>query len=243
MEKINLEDVTFGCNSENSKCYKIHSSPHYNQKNKMKRLFLNFRLIKQMFVFCIFIFIQQNAYSQRLYERDLLQYYLNEKNLDYHCPKGWIETFVYDSKLVNGSSEYRIETPDHNVMILFVFPPFFTKEDSAKVSWIYKNSGHTRNDQYWEHAKANADTTDNKKIIYYSKKYTKKVFNADHAGVYFRKKSNLYTTPNRLDGCKVVFIFRKEVGLVELTYFYREDIDIDKYIKKTAGMIRFKKNK
>lgn len=190
---------------------------------------------------CIFLFVHRDVYSQPYQGRDLLQHELNGKCMEYQCPKGWIETFVYDGKLVDGSSHYRIESPDHNVMILFQFPPFFTKEDSAKVSWIFKKLGHTRNDQYWVHAKASADTTNGRRIIYYDKKYTKKVFNADNAGVYIRKERDIYATPNNLRGCKVVFIFKRNIGQVELTYFYREDIDIDKYIKKTAGMIRFKK--
>jgi hypothetical protein len=41
----------------------------------------------------------------------------------------------------------------------------------------------------------------------------------------------------------VVFLFKRDLGLVELVYFYGDGIDIDKYIKKTAGMIRFKKEK
>jgi hypothetical protein len=192
---------------------------------------------------CLFFSFQWTAYSQRLYERDLLQYYLNQKNLEYNCPEGWIESFVKESKLTAGSTCYRIETPEHNVMIIFGFPPFSTKEDSAKFAYVFNKMSrvkYSRNEQYIAHAKAVADTTGSNRITYYDREYSEQIFNADHAGEYKRKKG-YRSPPDFLDDSRLVFIFKNELGLVELVYFYKQGIDIDEYIKKTAGMIRFKK--
>lgn len=88
-------------------------------------------------------------------------------------------------------------------------------------------------------AKNFADTV-NHKLIIYKEKYLKKTFNADNGGMYHRNCTKLYEGIYPLS--KAVFIHKEESGYFEISYFYKDqpETEIEKLIKDTAGMLRFK---
>lgn len=204
-----------------------------------------------VFVSTIFLlFLGMSGYAQNpLTGKALLQYCLEEKELEYDCPKGWTEVFetevFFPTDEPNSSTHYRIESPYKDVVIVFRFQPFMTIKDSIRVAPMAKvlNPNRTmpaRNEQYLVFAKTQADTLSGHKVTYYPERYARKTFGADHAGTYRMLQKYVYR--DRYDKCEVVYLFKNDVGMLELLYFYTANSgNIKKLIKKTAGMVHFKK--
>jgi hypothetical protein len=203
-------------------------------------------LIKMIpgFMLLLLVFYCNADGREPLKDRALLQYCLDQKNLEYKCPRRWEEYFISETsnphpKVDRGYSCYKIESPRQDMVIVFVFPPFGSIEDSIKVARLFKLK-YARNEQYLAHARAKADTLNGRKITHYPKQYAKKVYRADHAGEYKMLQSRIYQ--DKYDSCRVIFMQRNNIGQVELHYYYNSNTrNIDKYIRQTRDMIRFKK--
>lgn len=200
-------------------------------------------------MFVLLISSEPCCAQQPLTGRALLQYCLDQKEMEYDCPKGWSEVFEAETFFPidkpNSSTDYRIESPDKDVVIVFRFQPFLSVKDSIKVAPFNRafNPNRTmpaRNEQYLVFAKTQADTLSGHKVTYYPERYARKTFGADHAGTYRMLQKYVYR--DRYDKCEVVYLFKNDVGMLELLYFYTANSgNIKKLIKKTAGMVRFKK--
>jgi hypothetical protein len=226
--------------------------------NLFKESFLN-NLGKQHQKINILVYLICFTYTvshaqEPLKGKELFQYDLDQRQMEYKCPKGWSEDFEYERfdpayHSLTGTY-YRIESPRKDVVIVFNLQNFQTIEDSIRLIPLVKISNklypnvknHARNEQYILHAAIQADTLSGRGITYYPEKYARKTFGADHAGRYLLLQKQMFH--ERFDRCEVVYLFKNEVGLVELFYYHNAKTrDIEKYIKTTAGMIRFKKIK
>lgn len=112
---------------------------------------------------------------------------------------------------------------------------FITLDNYEKRYMIKNQSVHSN---YIETARYLADTI-NFSIFYYKDKYVKEKLNATHAVSISRSCGDVstYWTNN-----KVVIIYKKNNCRIEFTYLYTDNAkkNIDKEIKSTEAMIRFK---
>jgi hypothetical protein len=167
--------------------------------------------------------------------------HLKAMNMTFRMPGDCVNIFVRpgyscgEGKFSNAIT-YTIRNRDSSIAIGFSFIGMPDPNTLAMIKG--SNPAYNPNNNYLITAKNTADTI-NHKLIFYSKEYSKAIFNADDAGEYVRVCPIPYS--NRYLNRKIVFIFKKDRGHAEITYFYTERAKyrIDEYIKQTSSMLKF----
>ncbi len=153
------------------------------------------------------------------------------------CPQGWtkeIFTIGFDQnyEMILLPASYRIVSPQRDVIAICSFFKYAwdIPEDSVKDGQIGKKL---------------SDPSYGRQPVQYSPDYSRENFGADYAGQY--PKSSKYCVPpyevrntDKYPHCEAVWLYKNNLGLVDVEYHYKTGTDIDKYIKETAGMFRFR---
>ena len=85
------------------------------------------------------------------------------------------------------------------------------------------------------------DTLCGRPNVVWKKKFARRKFGTDYAGHYPGRQAWVYR--DKYDHHEVVWLHNVGVGTIWLRYYYVRGTDIDRYIKETIGMMRFKKGK
>ena len=203
-----------------------------------------------------FYSLESGLESRRIYLDTVLNLMRSDRyNLEVNFPEeGWTKQSInvdFDLKLNDViCSSYRIVSEDNRVMILY-----FAWHEEDSCSW--KEGNYV---DYYRRT-GRADTLSERKIFCYDKEYALEKFGTEYAGQYpynvEELKAKGFGGIRNLDvysRCEIVWFYHPENNntLVYLEYYYIPDeypryfvkshpaMDIDKYIKETAGMIRFK---
>ena len=200
----------------------------------------------------IFLLLGPNIsiYSQRLYGHELLQYYMNILNAEYDCPKGWTENFEEEMFLpadyLVSASNFRIISPKEDVIIVFSYSPELSVEDSVKIWPLITRLNPDRSSRLGDPLQRKTveiqmDTLCGRPNVVWKKKFARRKFGTDYAGHYPGRQAWVYR--DKYDHHEVVWLHNVGVGTIWLRYYYVRGTDIDRYVKETIGMMRFKKGK
>jgi hypothetical protein len=154
-------------------------------------------------------------------------------------PKGFsisdsIETFIPLKEAFIDPAFRRLISEDRKVIIYTTVLLF----DTVGTDFIRRhfNPSYDRKYNYKNTIKCKIDSVNGK--VSYFKGDTLKKYNATVAGVY---KIRLDFPYHKVyNNAKVVFFYKDRIGDLELIYFYQDDVDIDKYIERSAFSFKFK---
>ena len=179
----------------------------------------------------------ENFIEQRKNLLDSVLFAVSEKlGCELTCPQGWtkeIFTIGFDRnyEMILLPASYRIVSPQRDVVAIYLFTDASRiPEDSVKEGQIGKKL---------------LDPSYGRQSVLYSPDYSRENFGADYAGQY-PKSSKYYLPPYKVRNtgsyphCEAVWFYKNGLGLVEVEYYCKPGTDIDRYIKETAGMLRFK---
>jgi hypothetical protein len=95
------------------------------------------------------------------------------------------------------------------------------------------------NKNYLRYIELEADTT-KEKVVFYSREYCRKKFNADVGAKFCMTNNRLFR--GKYPYCEVVILHKENRSDIMLLYFYTDESRemLNKIIKQTAGMLRYK---
>ena len=202
----------------------------------------------------IFLLLGPNIsiYSQRLYGHELLQYNMNILNAEYDCPKGWTENFdeeaFFPADYLVSASNFQIISPKEDVIIVFSYSTELSVEDSVKIWPLITRlnpdkakSSRLSDPLHKKTVENEMDTLCGRPNVVWKKKFARRKFGTDYAGHYPGRQAWVYR--DKYDHHEVVWLHNVGVGTIWLRYYYVRGTDIDRYVKETIGMMRFKKEK
>lgn len=184
----------------------------------------------------VFIIVSSDSFSQKLDRR--LNLYAKEMGVRYKKPPGFFEL---DSGTFVKTNVCRLITKDKRQWHLMLSAPFdysiISKRKDIIITFMIMQRFKAYD--YYREIQLNADTV-NHQIIHYSKKYLKKTSNATEASLYVPNCPFLYK--KEYPHLKVAIMYEKGEGVIQLFYYYTDKAanKIDRCIKRTADMIRFK---
>lgn len=176
---------------------------------------------------------RQMVERQKEYSQTVLMFLKDSLGLEWNIPSDWTKEFIcegFDKDAKSVLPGYRIVSPKRNVVIAYDLS--YQGSDKAKF---------LENLAAWK--KKKKDLLSEHPDIVYSSDYALTNFGADCAGRFPHKVDGTDKDFNTIKytSQETVWFFNVEKKwLVCLYYFYVPGTDIDKYIKETAGMLRFK---
>lgn len=173
--------------------------------------------------------------KDRILKIDLL-----ELNISYRQPRGFIESDSTEAvNFANGhfhnALDYSLKTNKADIIVGISFQHLAPPSDFVK----RLAPNYDPNKNYLHYTELRADTT-KEKVVFYSKEYCRKKFNAD-VGAKFCMTSNR-SFRGKYPYCKVVILHKENRSDIMLLYFYTDESrkELDRIIKQTAGMLRYK---
>lgn len=176
---------------------------------------------------------RQRIEKQKEYSQTILAFLEDSLKIEWHIPFGWTKELLSEGFDKNNNAllpGYRIVSPQRDVVVVYDFS--------------YQGTDFPKNlDQLniWKIKKI--DTLSERLDILYPADYTLMNFGADYAGQFPQKtdKEDKDFNTEKYSEREVVWFFKAESAwMIYQYYFYVPGVDIDKYIKETAGMMRFK---
>jgi hypothetical protein len=199
------------------------------------------KLFSGVFLNTLF-FISSSLYAQEHPKTEQLEISLKACHMIYTPDKEFGEyEGLQDYRCANGEQNlalaYTMVNKDSSIVIGLALMKATPKRFQALLG-----PGADFNTNYLRSAKYLADTI-NHKLIFYKSAYSKQKFNADDAGEYYRSCPTPYK--GKYPYKRVVFGFKKDTAQFEIVYFYNKVSEkrIDKVIRNTAGIIKFKPDK
>jgi len=196
----------------------------------------------------------KNEYDWPLPKDFHFNYYLYAEGLNYKKPDDFIGSDSVESSNYTphkgyaaqmSSPSYQLTSKDKHVMISFTFFNTDTAKTKFIGRWIYNEDNHQRT------VNGMLDSTSSR-VRVYGKEYgildsnkvtlfkgeELKKYGADDAGI--ADIPVLYPYKNIYRKMKLFFMYKKGKGEVYLTYYYNDDISLQKYLAETKYMLTFK---
>lgn len=199
----------------------------------------------QLKIVLILLLLFNKGFSQDF--RRSLDITLNDIEADFKYPEGFVEldsldTFDRGDGKLYSAFTYSIVNYKQGIAVAIDLGKIRkdSKEMAANLKRIMPKYNPDHNTDYIRQTKRQAFDTLKNPIIYLSASYSQEKFNADVSGQYNVSFPKPYK--GKFNNGKVVFIHKENHADAYLHYYYTDEAKkrIDKVIKKTSGMIRFR---
>jgi len=165
---------------------------------------------------------------------------LKEENIEYRLPKGYKEIFK-DINARMGSifltaSLCQLKVPGDSILLYIAVQHI----DTTKVTYNKLRSWGLERDVNKNYLELNIDTM-KYPIIHFSKRYSRKKFNADDSGMFDLKYPVQLAYRGVYSKCKGIFIHKSDRCDIKLYYFYTDNSEenLKKHIEATYKILRF----